>query len=275
MAYTRVNWQDSPSTATPISASNLNKMDKGIKDLEDSLKPVATSGSYNDLSNTPTIPSALSDLSDDSTHRVVTDTEKSTWSGKQDKVSAKGSTTKPLYTSANGTFSECSTYAGGTAVTLNNSGKGSSTASFYAPTGGGTSGQVLKSNGTSAPTWTNQNTLAIGVQLYNNTSGSNGTITLSETSANYTYIDIFYRPNDGSNYTSFTRVYSPNGKNTCLRYEIKAGGTMYVKISEAQISGNKITLANTSAYYFNIGNNNTINGTNDNQIYITRVVGYK
>lgn len=34
------------------------------------------------LKNKPTIPSALSDLTDDSSHRVVTDTEKSTWSGK-------------------------------------------------------------------------------------------------------------------------------------------------------------------------------------------------
>ena len=48
------------------------------------------------LKNKPTIPTALSDLSDDSTHRVVTDTEKSTWSGK---------------VSDNPTFSEASTRA--------------------------------------------------------------------------------------------------------------------------------------------------------------------
>ena len=35
-----------------------------------------------------TVPTALSDLQDDSTHRVVTDTEKSTWSGKQDALTA-------------------------------------------------------------------------------------------------------------------------------------------------------------------------------------------
>lgn len=53
--------------------------------------------SYNDLTDKPdlsnlhaphsddqTIPTALSDLSDDSTHRVVTDTEKTTWNGKSD-----------------------------------------------------------------------------------------------------------------------------------------------------------------------------------------------
>lgn len=36
--------------------------------------------------NKPTIPTALSDLSEDTTHRVVTDTEKSTWDGKQDEL---------------------------------------------------------------------------------------------------------------------------------------------------------------------------------------------
>jgi len=42
------------------------------------------SGSYNDLTDKPTIPDELSDLSDDSTHRLVTDTEKSTWNAKAD-----------------------------------------------------------------------------------------------------------------------------------------------------------------------------------------------
>ena len=48
-----------------------------------------------------------------------------------------------------------STYAGGTAVTLNNSSKASSTASFYAPTAGGTADtQALVGNGaTAAPKW--------------------------------------------------------------------------------------------------------------------------
>ena len=30
MAYNRVNWEDAPSTKTPVSAENLNKMDAGI-----------------------------------------------------------------------------------------------------------------------------------------------------------------------------------------------------------------------------------------------------
>ena len=64
----------------------------------------------------------------------------------------KGSSTKPIYLSA-GAPTECSTYAGGTAVTLNGTSKAASTASFYAPTSVGTSGYILKSSGSGAPTW--------------------------------------------------------------------------------------------------------------------------
>ena len=31
-SYTKTNWQDAPSTATPITAAQLNRMEKGIGD---------------------------------------------------------------------------------------------------------------------------------------------------------------------------------------------------------------------------------------------------
>lgn len=34
-AYSRINFQNAPSTATPLNATNLNKMDKAINDLDD------------------------------------------------------------------------------------------------------------------------------------------------------------------------------------------------------------------------------------------------
>lgn len=37
MAYTRVNWQDLPSTSTPVNATNLNNMDSAIKINDDKL----------------------------------------------------------------------------------------------------------------------------------------------------------------------------------------------------------------------------------------------
>ena len=51
-------------------------------DLTD--KPTLFSGDYNDLTNKPTIPDELKDLTDDSTHRLVSDTEKTTWNSKSD-----------------------------------------------------------------------------------------------------------------------------------------------------------------------------------------------
>ena len=61
---------------------------------------------------------------------------------------------RPIYFSEDGTASTCSTYAGGTKVTLNGTSKAASDASFYASTTSGTSGQFLKSSGANAsPTW--------------------------------------------------------------------------------------------------------------------------
>ena len=51
-------------------------------------------GDYNSLNNKPTIPDELADLSDDSTHRTVTDTEKTTWDNKVDDVQIDGTSIK-------------------------------------------------------------------------------------------------------------------------------------------------------------------------------------
>lgn len=66
---------------------------------------------------------------------------------------AIGGSTQGVYIDTNGVVTAGSTYAGGTAVTLNGTSAAASTASFYAPTGAGTSGQYLTSSGSGAPTW--------------------------------------------------------------------------------------------------------------------------
>lgn len=71
-------------------------------------------------------------------------------------------------------FALTNTYAGGTAVTLNGTSKAAATASFYAPTGAGNSGQVLQSSGSGAPSWVDQSTLAVGSAIKD---GANNTIT--------------------------------------------------------------------------------------------------
>lgn len=37
MAYERVNWENLPSTKTPVNADNLNKMDKGIAEIDEKM----------------------------------------------------------------------------------------------------------------------------------------------------------------------------------------------------------------------------------------------
>ena len=82
---------DKPSIPSAQVNSDWNSS-SGVSQIlnKPNLATVATSGSYNDLSDKPTIPTmptipdSLSDLSDDSTHRLVTDTEKTTWNNKSD-----------------------------------------------------------------------------------------------------------------------------------------------------------------------------------------------
>lgn len=72
----------------------------------------------------------------------------------------KGSTTKPIYLDQ-GVAKECKAYAGGTVVSLNGSIKSGSGASFYAPTEAGTKDQILVSNGSGAPIWSNWDTAGL------------------------------------------------------------------------------------------------------------------
>ena len=38
--YARLNWQNTPSVATPMNATNLNKMDKGIDDCDNAIEEI-------------------------------------------------------------------------------------------------------------------------------------------------------------------------------------------------------------------------------------------
>ena len=118
------------------------------------LAAVATSGSYNDLSNKPAIPQAGTDY-------VTPEQLTIDLAMYQSILSAKGSKTVPIYVKEEGTIDVCDTYAGGTRVRLNGGWKGATTAEFYAPTSYGSSGQYLKSAGqNNAPVWESAGSVA-------------------------------------------------------------------------------------------------------------------
>lgn len=63
MAYTKTNWEDAPSTATPLCAENLNKIENGI--YENSIDIALAGGNINTLSDRITaINAALSTKAD-------------------------------------------------------------------------------------------------------------------------------------------------------------------------------------------------------------------
>lgn len=150
----------------------------------------ATVGTATKLSNTTAVGSASNPVFFTSSGVPQACTMSSLSVGTASKLGSSnlGSTTKPIYLST-GTPTECSTYAGGTAVTLNGTGKGGNTASFYAPTSSGTSGYFLKSGGSNtAPSWVDAASLRNSLGLGNSTSylavSNGGTGTNTFTSGN-------------------------------------------------------------------------------------------
>ena len=108
--------------------------------------------------------------------------------------------------------------------------------------------------------------------LYDNSSGSNGTITLSETSANFSYIEIHGRSNDSVYFSQ--RVYNPNGKNVTLNMTFTTeSAAAYLKNRLISISGTSITSYGTR--YSETKFTNEVSTSTANNMYITKVVGYK
>lgn len=66
MAYTPIGWEDKPSTKTPVSAANLNKMDNQIKENADNI----SNNANNIASNTSKINSLQTNV-DSNTKRIV------------------------------------------------------------------------------------------------------------------------------------------------------------------------------------------------------------
>ena len=134
---------------------------------------------------------------------------------------AAGSTTQPVYLSAANTFATCTTYAGGTAVTLNGTSLAGSTASFYAPTSTGTSGQFLKwpASG-NVPTWETFPTIPAAPGTLNTTATTaqstaasealSGTITLHKIAKTGTYSDLIGTPTIPNSWSTIT----PSNNNT-------------------------------------------------------------
>lgn len=109
-----------------------------------------------------------------------------------------------------------------------------------------------------------------GNVLYNSASGTAGTVTLSDSAENYTYLEIFYR-SSGDNACGSVKVFSPNGKLVHLGTILYIADYDYAKFALVSVSGSMITFSQN--YQITIKNNGSEYSA-ENAIYITRVVGY-
>ena len=110
-----------------------------------------------------------------------------------------------------------------------------------------------------------------GITLYSNSTGSSGTITLSDNSSNYDKFYIEFIDNDGT--VSSKEVTSPNGKSVYLSITYPSS-VSYKKDVIVSISGTSITPTTYSTITFRSGQSPTI-ANSTNYIYITKVIGFK
>lgn len=125
--------------------------------------------------------------------------------------------------------------------------------------------------------------------LYSTSTGNIGTITLTQSAADFTYLEIFYTDNNGKQPNS-VKIYSPNGKYVSLScIEPSTNGSdprVYIRASGWTISGTSMTVgrsdlsgANRGVYgqmypHAN-GTNIDVKVTENNYIKIFKVLGYK
>lgn len=147
-------------------------------------------------------------------------------------------------------------------------------AQFFIGNGVGIDSGKVQVRGCTDGTWSSWETLDRMKVLYDNSSGTTGTVTLSETAANFNYLEIFYR-NSYSFHTS-TRIANPNGK--CAELEVthvhgSSSKTVTIESRNVDINGTSLTTGTKDSYgkWWSAGNNLEI----VNNIYIYKVVGYR
>lgn len=110
--------------------------------------------------------------------------------------------------------------------------------------------------------------------LFNNTSGTTGTVTLNETAANFSYIDVVYSRDAGTYGYQTKRLYAPNGKRLTIDITEAQGAYMTFYTSKIAVSGTSISFVGGNG--MSISNSFQLAGfVNVNEIKIFKVLGYK
>lgn len=112
------------------------------------------------------------------------------------------------------------------------------------------------------------------VTLYNNSSGTTGTVTLSESAGNFNYLEIYYVNNHGD-LNRCIKVSDPSSKNISIESiePDKSDTGTYLRTAFYNISGN--TIAYKYATYTALFNNGAVQVTRKQYSKIVKVLGYR
>ena len=113
-------------------------------------------------------------------------------------------------------------------------------------------------------------------KLYYNRSGTTGNVTLSESAANFDFIDIFFSNNDG--YRDCVRVFAPNGNSAVLSNAVYKNEytTTYVRNKVVTISGTSISVVSNRSGEGQVRQNNSCYAEGSTSIIkIYAVLGWK
>jgi len=136
-------------------------------------------------------------------------------------------------------------------------------------------GVVVKGPAEVAGTLTkNSETVYAGKILYSNESGTTGTVTLSETAANFALLEIYFKTNDGN--FGCAKVWAPNGKTVDLvGVTYNSSASMYTKRRPVLVSGTSISNNGYTGEGRVNSNNSCTTATSAVVILICYVLGWK
>lgn len=112
-----------------------------------------------------------------------------------------------------------------------------------------------------------------GIELYNNPSGTNGDVTLNDSVANYSYIEIYGYAN--GYYTSHkTAAFS--GQNITIHNQYNIGHLLVITTTRYTLNGTSIIVDVSNSGYATINTSNVAGlSEGTNYFNITKVIGYK
>lgn len=109
----------------------------------------------------------------------------------------------------------------------------------------------------------------VPTQLYNNATGTTGTVTLSATAADYNHMRIYMQTTDGDNQVSAVDVYSPNGKVVNLLTSNPVTDGVWINCAHVTVSAKSITRKSNRNVHAGANTNNATQN-----VKIVRVEGW-